>query len=436
MNSKQIDKTKYLSKPSSEGLFAMSENDMMSLEDARARYLMEERKIILNGYTFPSKPSSDGYYHINVKDNTKKGGRKQLKARTLEELADKVYKHEKGISGRTRKTFREVFELVEERKLSLVKDEIKKEKAKRTSDRHRCDYRRYFDGTAFERMFVDEITEHDIEAVVEMNLTRYDLKKKALDNNMKSLLKSVFDLAFKQRWTDENVFLRVDFEQFKNMTEKSAPIRERMHSDEDIRRMKKYIAEKHRKDPGYLPAYALELQMEIGLRRGEVPTLSEKDIRTREIGDIKITSIKVNKELLRSNHIDPTTKTGKDREVILTQTALNIIEAVRFQKARKGWKTDNLFPAEKTATNQSGVISYDAVADFYNRMCRKLGIDTDKDLMKGTHAFRRTVETNLRNNGINAQATGEYLGHDARVGDKHYYGGGYAEEEMKKIANM
>lgn len=51
----------------------------LSLEDMRKLYEMKEKQTLLEKYNFPDHPSSDGYYHIYVKDDSKKSGRKAIK---------------------------------------------------------------------------------------------------------------------------------------------------------------------------------------------------------------------------------------------------------------------------------------------------------------------------------------------------------------------
>lgn len=61
--------------------------DNFSLEELSEIYKMKQ---ILNKYNFPQVPSSDGYYHIYVKDRSRKNGRKAVKDKTLDGLKAKV----------------------------------------------------------------------------------------------------------------------------------------------------------------------------------------------------------------------------------------------------------------------------------------------------------------------------------------------------------
>ena len=62
----------------------------LSHEDIRKLYENMLRDEALKDYTFPSKPSSDGYYHVYVADNTKKTGRRAVKAKTLVEQSQRL----------------------------------------------------------------------------------------------------------------------------------------------------------------------------------------------------------------------------------------------------------------------------------------------------------------------------------------------------------
>ena len=55
--------------------------------------MKKKDKDLLEAYQLPKNPSSDGYYHINVKAiHTGTGKRKQLTAKTLKELKEKLLK--------------------------------------------------------------------------------------------------------------------------------------------------------------------------------------------------------------------------------------------------------------------------------------------------------------------------------------------------------
>ena len=287
-------------------------DDTIDLKEAREWYLEMERNKILERYTFPTEPSSDGRYHIWLPDDTNKSGRRNVAARTLAELKDKVYAYEKGINGSTLKTFKDVFELVQEEKLRYCKDPEKRLSIENTIIRNRSEYARFFEGTDFASRFVADISKKDIEAITLATLNKYDLKKKGFAS-FRSILKSVFKLAFEEHWIEDQVYDRVNFDKFKDMIVRDTPVEERLHSDDDMVRILEFIHQKQSKKPNYLPAYALELQILMGLRRGEIPPLMWDDIKNGyiEISKEQITNKKTTEHPKETFTIVHHTKTWK-----------------------------------------------------------------------------------------------------------------------------
>ncbi len=402
----------------------------LSHEDIRKLYENMLRDEALKDYTFPSKPSSDGYYHVYVADSTKKTGRRAVKAKTLDDLKSKVYEHEKGIHGRVKKTFKDVFELTQQEKKKLVKDEEKKLSVQNTINRNRSEYSRLFKGTVIEKKYVDEITKKDVEDLCYLNLTRYNLTSKAL-KYMRSILKAVFKLAFEEYWINDNIYDRIDFSKYKDMTSDSADTSKRVHSEEDVMKMLGYIHDHQRKYPKYLPSYALELQIAMGLRRGEVPPLVWTDINddlitiSREQITVKKSEDNPKEYCKIVNH----TKTYKVRYFPVTTKIKDILSRLRKCHELNGMESEYLFPAR----SDNGVITNNTVYNFYRRICKALDIPIQRDLIKGTHSFRRNAITKVVNNtGGNVILASQLFGNSPEVAMKHYFT--KADEEQARKA--
>lgn len=361
--------------------------DTLSLEDMRKVYTMKENELLLSSYTFPKVPSSDGYYHIYVADTSKKSGRKQLKDQTIGGLKEKVLLHEKGISGRSRKTFKDVYEITKEKKLLYIKSAEKKISAENTILRTDSDYRRFFSNTDFEKMFIDDITHKDIEAICLANLMKYSLRKKAFDS-LRAILNSVFTLAYREYWINDNMYLRVDFKSFRNMFVESTPTSERVHSDDEVSAIIKELHRKQLSRPKYSSVWALELQILMGTRRGELPPFRWCDITEN---GINITQ----EQLTRGNDfiIVPHTKTNKDRIFPLSEDIKDFLERLKAMQDKYYPNSKYLFPAK----NKYGVITNRAVYSVYRGICQKLGIEIQKDVIRGPHSFRRNAITDVIN---------------------------------------
>lgn len=392
----------------------------LSLEDIRKLYEMKEKNTLLEKYNFPSMPSSDGYYHIYVKDVSKKSGRKAIKDKTLSGLQEKILLHEKGISGSARKKFKDVFEIVQTEKLRYIKDSEKVLSVKNTIGRNKSEYKRFFGGTDFEKKYLDEITKHDIEAIVLANLNQYELHKKGLAS-MRAILKSVFDLSFSEYWIKDNPYLRVDFKKYTDMIVPSVPVSARVHCDTELQQMLDYIHMWQKKKPSYIPAYALEMQMICGMRRGEIPPLLW-DNATAEYIEISREQLTIKRQGDIPEHFEIVshTKNGKSRKFPMTDDLQEFMTRLKFVHETYYPNSKFLFPAD----TDNGCITNNHIYNFYRRMCKKIGIEISKDIIKGTHAFRRTRITEVINktNG-NVIMASKLFGNTPNVAEQNYFTG-------------
>ena len=404
--------------------------DNMTLEDAQDIYMHIEKKQILNGYTFPKKPCKDGYYRIYVTDASSKSGRKQLAAKSIDTLMDKVYFYEKGIKGKCRKTFSEAFELAIEEKLRYVSNPEKLVSMQNTVNRYRCDYRRFFVGTDFEKKYVDCIGKNDIEDLIFNNLKRYSLREKAL-KGLLLILRMTFELAYEQNWIQDNTYKRLNIQKFNGMLADSVPIEKRVHSEEELVRITKELHEHQKRKPDYLPAYALELQIIIGARRGEIPPLRRTDIANDNLC-ISREQITVKKYKDKKEHcvIVNHTKTGKNRIFPRSTTLNSFLERLFTVLDQYYPDSEYLFPAN----TDTGVISNNTVYNYYRRVCKKLGINLSRDEIKGTHSFRRNAITDVVNaTGGNLILASALFGNSPEVAKKNYYTGINRQEALQAL---
>ena len=393
--------------------------DMMRLREAQAQVMEIEKEIILRKYTFPSKPSPDGYYHLSAKDLTKRNGRRSFSAKTLDELRDKVYAFEQGIKQSASITFKQVFEQVEQEKINNVKNKEKLYSKQNTVKRDYSEYKRFFENTPIELKPIDEITKLDIHQCILDNLNRYDLKSKGF-SSLKAILNSIFTKAKYYGYISSNPYDEVDLTSFKHMLVDEVSIKDRVHSPEDIQRMVKYLNEYQAKKPSYIPAYALEFQILTGFRRGEIPPLRWDDIEGNII-HVWQEQITVKKTEYQPAHfvIVEHTKTHSDRYFPIYNDLQPVIQKLDYVHQRLYPNSRYLFPAKNT----NGVITNNTVYNFYRRMCKKLGIEISKEFIKGTHAFRRNAITDIINICGSAELASELLGNSPKVALQHYYSG-------------
>ena len=395
-------------------------DDTITLRDVRILYAMKEKEELLSKYTFPKHAGGDGYYRIYVKDATKKSGRKQLFAKTLDELQDKVYKYEKGVLGNGRKTFADVFTIVEQDKKKYIKDPVRLLSVENTILRDCSEYKRFFKDTEFSQMYIDTITRKDIEAIIFFNLSRFKLRKKGF-SSLKSILRGVFRKSFTEGWILENEFERIDMKKYDSMILPDVPINKRYHSNSTLNEIVEYLHEYQKKKPAYLPAYALEMQIIMALRRGEVPPLEWDDIDDSFI-QINKEQITVKKTKTQKEHfvIVPHTKTYVDRYFPISDSLADFLQRLSAVHQEYYPNSKYLFPANSA----NGVITNNTIYDFYRRTCKKLGIEINREFRKGTHSFRRNAITDVINSsGGNVILASKLFGNSPEVAKKNYFTG-------------
>lgn len=247
------------------------------------------------------------------------------------------------------------------------------------------------------------------------------MKKKAFDL-LTGILRTVFQFAYTEYLIEQNEYLRVDFSKFDSMLMSKVPVSERMHSDNEVDLILDYLHQYQEKKPMYLPAYALEMQIIMGLRRGEIPPLERADIYDNYIF-LNKEQITVKKSATNPKEycsIVHHTKTHRDRQFPISDDLKAFLERLFSVLDTYYPNSKYLFPAN----SDTGVITNNTVYNYYRRTCKKLNISVSRDFMKGPHSFRRNAITSFTNaSGGNIVLASKIFGNSPQVADKNYYTG-------------
>ncbi|MCR5331001.1 MAG: site-specific integrase [Lachnospiraceae bacterium] len=286
------------------------------------------------------------------------------------------------------------------------------------------DYNRYISGRRFENLYIDEIGKKDIERLFDEILKDEDIRTKAMQG-IRLIIGMTFKYAFCEEMIIDNPFIRVDFSKYRDALQDTVSVSERIHTDEEMRLIRDEIARRQRLNPDYIPAYALELQILMGARRGEIPVLEWNDIHLDE----EIPYIHISKEQLTAKKSEDTpkesfvitdhTKTHKDRRFPVTDEIRVFLVRLKGVHEEYGLKSRYLFPAD----NENGIITNNAVYNLYRRICDKLSIPISRDRMRGPHSFRRNGITDFVNSGGNLLMASKLYGNTPQVAENNYYAG-------------
>ena len=305
------------------------------------------------------------------------------------------------------KSFKNIFDYAMEEKLSLTKNPEKRLSTQNTIVRLKQSYNRYIFGTELENLIVTEISPKDIEKNYRLNLCRYELRLRAVAN-LRTVYKYVFDTSMMEGWINVNPFYQTNFKRYKDLIVPNSDISERGYTEDEIARMRHYISEKLKENPYDFSMQALKLQMMCGFRRGELPPLRWEDI-TEDY-------IYIHREQLLMKDggeeiIVGHTKTWKDRYFPITKEIREFLDDLR--KVSTG---EYLFPYK------DGCITNQSIYTRHYNMCLALRIPIVRDVVRGTHAYRRNAITEVINksNG-NVYLAAKLFGNSYDVIDAHYY---------------
>jgi integrase len=175
--------------------------------------------------------------------------------------------------------------------------------------------------------------------------------------------------------------------------------------DEDMKRLYARFYEDYEKQPEYIPTYAVHLATLTGFRAGELAGLDWKSVTDSYI--IIDKSEKYNR-ITKEYFIDKT-KNGKNRIFPITDEIRELLDAVRKVEMQNGYMCEWVF------ANENGRIHAPIISSCSKNKCRQIGISE-----KGIHAYRRTVNSKMRCNGVSATVAASLLGHTAEVNEQYY----------------
>ena len=392
------------------------ERGIISADDAPYMMNMTVQEIIEKyQHWMPTAPRSDGYWYIYIPDRTRKGGRRRLKSKSYAELIRKIESFEAGHIGRVVKTFEEMYRLIQQQRLEGITDSDKRSARTSTVTRQDQTYKRFFSGTELASMRLDRIGPNDINAFLLMNLRRYSVIKSAFDA-MVQILNLVFDKAYRREMIDSNPcsLIEWDSDEYSNKFVRSPGITQRTYTDAEMNRLWDHELAVLERRPRFITPYAMLLQMQLGLRRGEVCALRWDDITTDRSGHRYITIARMLRKVPKRDgipehqEITGHTKTSKDRTIPLWDEVAELLDAI-YAITGSG---DYIFPGEAA----DGCLGINAVYEHYRRSCVAAGVWIQKDQIRGPHAWRRNFAKRLGNSYISSHL----LGNDQKVCEENY----------------
>ena len=103
------------------------------------------------------------------------------------------------------------------------------------------------------------------------------------------------------------------------------------------------------------------------------------------------------------------TKNGKERIFPVTTEIRNLLNQIKKIEMQYGYLCEWVF------ANENGRIHSSVISSCSKNKCRQVGITE-----KGIHAYRRTINSQMRCNGVSVTVAAALLGHTPQVNEQYY----------------
>jgi len=371
---------------------------------------------ILHLHEYQIWQGKDGKWRTYLPDEIK--GRRQIKRVTEEKINDAIIefykKREDGENSSTSILFKDVYKRwLKSREVTFT--------SPNTVIKYNSDYLRFFQGKPFETMPVTELHEENITEFIITTVREQKLSKKAcktLCGYVRNTLKS----ARIHKDIKENPFDNLEAKSFyPYCTVKIKTAAERTVSPQQFKLLYERFELDYKKQPQYIPTYAVEFASLTGLRVSELSALEWSDIQD---GVITISKSEKYNRNTKERTIEET-KNKKIRYMPITEEIVSLLNRVWNVEKEYGYLGNYIF------MNENGRIHSGKISDCARNKCKQIGIPN-----KSIHAYRRTFSSKLKCNGMSSAVVSALMGHTEEVNEQYYTYDITSIQEKQQMVSM
>lgn len=384
----------YISNREKELLHQAVVDGIIDIENVREQIEMAKRQEILNKHPYAIYFGADNKWHTYLPDTEK--GRVPRKRKTKKEIEDVIIEYYRSIEEKP-KTFDEAYWHWRSVQDTGVSDN--------SIVKYGTDYKRFFEGTDLVSMPIMEINFENIKVHINKKIKDLKLCKTAC-KSLVWYMKSVFNSARMNHLIDENPMQDIAAKQFYYLCEeKKRPESHVLVSNDEMHILNERFKADYEKNPSYVVTYAVELASLTGMRVGELSALRWDCITKDRI--IINKSEKYNRRT--KNYFIDNTKNKDIREFPITNEIRDLLERVKKVEIQNGYICEWVF------ANEKGRIHAPVISSCCGNKCLQVGVAE-----KGIHAYRRTLNSKMRQTGTSVKTAAALLGHTEDVNEKYY----------------
>lgn len=370
------------------------QNGIIDINTIPMQIEMKKRQDIISKHPYKIYEGADGKWHTYLPDEKK--GRVAKKRNTKKEIEDLVIDFYKKQDEKP-KTFDDAYWKWRSVQDTGVSDN--------TIAKYETDYKRFFYETDFANTPISDLNSENIKVHVNLRIKNLKLCKTAC-KSLVWYMKSVFNSARINHWISEDPMRDMAAKNFYGLcVEKDRPMDKVLVSKEEMHMLNERFKKDYENKSSYIVTYAVEFASYTGMRVGEISALRWDCVKKDRI--IIDKSEKYNR-ITKEYFIDKT-KNKNNREFPITDEIRDLLDRVKKVEIQNG------FICEWVFANADGRIHAPAISSCAGNKCLQLGITE-----KGIHAYRRTINSKMRQCGVPVKTAASLLGHTEDVNEKYY----------------
>ena len=391
---------------------------------------MKERKTILAQHKFAISPVTEHRaggdivrWRTNLPDKEGKKG-KQIKKASRKDLEDAIVEFYRQRDKEDVPTFKDVY--MQWREYHWKKNNS----SNNTQDKYITDYFRYINGKPIESALITDITDIQLEEYFIDEIRSNSLEYRTF-GKLYSYFNGTFKYAFKHRLITNNPMIYVEKKDFQNtcIPKKQKTAESELIPDGDFDAIMQQLYRDMEKRPTNFTYYAAELSAKMASRVSEIATLKWSDI-DYERGFITICRAdkydKIrdeNGKIIEKHWSIGLPKNKKCRRIPIDDSIRQSLDRIRQVQFRYGIVSEWLFPHPEYGWTHSLMI-----ASCVKNKSKQLKLRKTYS----NHGFRKTLNSDLRNDNVSAKTCASLIGNTPDVNDEYYY---YDNTDMETKRN-
>lgn len=373
------------------------ESGILNYEAVAQRLIMAKKQKYLDNHNRSIWKADDGYFKTKLPKGD--GTYRLIKRKTRSALEKEIIDFYESLDANI---FKNRFNSWVERQKIMGRSD-------NTIEKYKSDYKRFFAGSPFEELDIQDIDDETIAKHLTKVLSEKNIRWRAL-KDVFGYLDGVFEKSVRDKMIEYNPCKFIDLPIFRSKcyTPPVKTLTQRTLNKNDTHTLIEKLHNPVAHNTNIMANFAIELALMTGMRVGELAGLMWQDIIFQEDYIVIRHSEKYNRTT--KEYYISCTKNGKERIFPLTDQIKDLLNRIRDYENDNGWLCEYVF------ADRFGRLRKTKISDAM----RNKTMSGEFSSVKSIHAIRRTFNSQLKCTGVSTTVASSLLGHSERVNEQNY----------------